>query len=911
MRLIKHIVLIVLIVLILLPMFWIAATSIRRDNAAFSTKLLSTRYTFQYYKDLLFNRKNIPQQITELKKITNLSTEYSGMSKEELLDNLNRTERELKRQMTLSKEQIAKSEGYVDEVVQYAKSKTDEIYQRFSRLKNEERDFLQGELDQILTRSDLLSVALNLELIESLEEVPKEEKEAYLKIIQEQAPEFVEAYNGIIGSMDNYKDFIQSEYETWHRQIQTDLNDDIEKELEEIHQRFLNLLTPHAFSYSKWNREINLRGYRGISNDLEPVLTQEGFEKWNQLTELFKATAQEIDEAVSEYETKKTEITTPLSQRLNQDNSAVAEYLETESERKAVYDTVLRLENSIQTTQQEMMDIEERLKILDQKLQATVYELKELKELFALELKKDTTNKVSSAPSVETIMVQLESLSQMIQGMGEIKVAEKNMLEMKTTIDWFVSNRQEIINISEKPLIENGMGVLRNNINPISTDLEDFSSIMERYSELQKQLDSEELQLQTEREVLEVKRKLLEELEQVYEKALSRERNIERSKSIISLLNLLEGIEDYEGLTEYHTKISDYISEYGLINNPLKELLSQLSSLNKLVYLDRNYFKETKYLKETVDKIESILADFDVKKETYMNLIHANVMIKVTELDEIEKLQKDAYNRFSSELNRIARIASDLSELEAYSQIVKPLENIDKNIFESLQYWVKKPEQQFMRWLVNTVILAVATAGITVMFCALGAYPFSRLRFKGRKYGLLFLLLIQMFPIVMGMVALYLLLRFIGQFLPGFGLDSLWGLGLIYLGNIAFNMWLLKGYFDTIPDSLEEAAMIDGSTRFQTFWRIILPLTAPMLAVVFLIVFMANFNEFVLASVVLQSPENYTFAVGLQSFSYGPYQMEWGLFTAAALIGALPMVILSLSLQRYLVSGLTSGAVKG
>ncbi|MEA1883433.1 MAG: ABC transporter permease subunit, partial [Thermotogota bacterium] len=407
------------------------------------------------------------------------------------------------------------------------------------------------------------------------------------------------------------------------------------------------------------------------------------------------------------------------------------------------------------------------------------------------------------------------------------------------------------------------------------------------------------------------KRNQVEELEQDYEKALTREREIEKAKGIIALLSLLEGIEDYEGLTQYHTMLSNFSSQYGMIENPLKVLFSEISSLNKLVYLDKNYYKETEYLKETVDKIEGILADFDVKKETYMNLIHANVMIKVTELDEIERLQKAAYNRFSSELNRIARITSDLSELEAYSQIVKPLESIDKNIFESLQYWVKKPEQQFMRWLINTVILAVATAGITVMFCALGAYPFSRLRFKGRKYGLLFLLLIQMFPIVMGMVALYLLLRFIGQFLPGFGLDSLWGLGLIYLGNIAFNMWLLKGYFDTIPDSLEEAAMIDGSTRFQTFWRIVLPLTAPMLAVVFLIVFMANFNEFVLASVVLQSPENYTFAVGLQSFSYGPYQMEWGLFTAAALIGAIPMVILSLSLQRYLVSGLISGSVKG
>jgi len=911
MRLIKHIVLIVLIVLILFPMFWIAATSIRRDNAAFSTKLLSTRYTFQYYKDLLFNRKNIPQQITELKKITNLSTEYSNMSKEELLNNLNKTEQALKRQMALSKEQIDKSEDYVDEVVEYAKSKTDDVYQRFNSLKNEEKEFWQGELNQILNRSDLLTTELNLELIDSLEEVSGGVLASYLNIIQEQTPEFVKAYEDIIASMENYREFIQSEYNNWYEQFQTALNEETKKELEEIHQRFLDMMTPHGFSYSKWNREINLRGYRGISNDLESVLNEDEYEKWTQLTDLFKATAQEIDEAVSAYETKKSEITTRLSETINQDNSATSDYLEAESERKSAYDSVVRLENNIQKTQQEIMDIEERLNILDQKIQVSVYELKELRELFALELQKVTSNGVSTAPSIETNIDQLYSLSQMIQEMGEIEAAGTNLFELQTTLDWFVSNKQEIITLSEQPLIENGMTVLRNNINPMTTDLEDYSTILERYREFKKELDTQQEQLSTEREVLETKSNQVEKLEQDYEKSLTREREIGKVKRIISLLDVLERIEDYEGLTVYHTQMSNYNSEYGVIENPLKGLLSELTSLNKLIYLDRNFFRETEYLKDTVGKIETILADFDVKKATYINLIHANVMIKVTELDEIESLQKEAYNRFSSELNRIARISSDLSELEAYSQIAKSLENIDKNIFESLQYWVKKPEQQFMRWLINTIILAVATAGITVMFCALGAYPFSRLRFKGRKYGLLFLLLIQMFPIVMGMVALYLLLRFIGQFLPGFGLDSLWGLGLIYLGNIAFNMWLLKGYFDTIPDSLEEAAMIDGSTRFQTFWRIILPLTAPMLAVVFLIVFMANFNEFVLASVVLQSPENYTFAVGLQSFSYGPYQMEWGLFTAAALIGALPMVILSLSLQRYLVSGLTSGAVKG
>src|SRR6056297_905686 len=191
MKLIKHLILIVLIVLILFPMFWIAATSIRRDNAAFSTKLLSTRYTFQYYKDLLFNRKNIPQQITELKKITNLSTEYSDMSKEELLENLNRTEGELKEQMSLSKQQIAKSEKYVDEVVQYAKSQTNEIYQRFSALKEKEKEFLQGELESILNQSSVLRIELTLELIESLEEASADAEEDYLTIIKDQSPAFV------------------------------------------------------------------------------------------------------------------------------------------------------------------------------------------------------------------------------------------------------------------------------------------------------------------------------------------------------------------------------------------------------------------------------------------------------------------------------------------------------------------------------------------------------------------------------------------------------------------------------------------------------------------------------------------------------------------------------------------------
>jgi len=168
-----------------------------------------------------------------------------------------------------------------------------------------------------------------------------------------------------------------------------------------------------------------------------------------------------------------------------------------------------------------------------------------------------------------------------------------------------------------------------------------------------------------------------------------------------------------------------------------------------------------------------------------------------------------------------------------------------------------------------------------------------------------------MFPGVIFMIAIYDLLNFLGKYIPFMGVDSLGGLIFAYLTGIAYNMYLIKGFYDTIPDSLEEAAIVDGATRFQSFYKIVLPLARPILTVVFLLVFIGTFNEYVVARIVLQRIENYTYALGLNVFATGPYETEWGLFTAAALLGMMPMVILFLSLQRYLVSGLTRGAVKG
>jgi arabinogalactan oligomer / maltooligosaccharide transport system permease protein len=174
------------------------------------------------------------------------------------------------------------------------------------------------------------------------------------------------------------------------------------------------------------------------------------------------------------------------------------------------------------------------------------------------------------------------------------------------------------------------------------------------------------------------------------------------------------------------------------------------------------------------------------------------------------------------------------------------------------------------------------------------------------------ILLIQVFPNFLNMVALYLILQQLGAYVPWLSLNTHGGLILLYLGGVlGVNTWLMKGYFDTVPRDLDEAAMMDGASHWQTFWRVIMPLVRPILVVVGLLGFVGTYSEYVLARIMLTSVENYTLAVGLSLFIRDQYANRWGQFAAGALIGALPTVIIFLALQRYLVGGLTAGAVKG
>jgi arabinogalactan oligomer/maltooligosaccharide transport system permease protein len=218
----------------------------------------------------------------------------------------------------------------------------------------------------------------------------------------------------------------------------------------------------------------------------------------------------------------------------------------------------------------------------------------------------------------------------------------------------------------------------------------------------------------------------------------------------------------------------------------------------------------------------------------------------------------------------------------------------------------------FLTWVKNSLFVASVTAIVSVFMGAASAYAFSRLRFKGRKIGIQTLLLIQVFPSFLALSAIFVIMGEVYKVFPAFGIGTTGGLLLIYLGgSMGINAWLLKGFIDSIPVELDESAKIDGASPSQIYWLIFFPLAAPVLAVVTLLSFIGTFNEFVLASLFLTDVETRTVAVGLQQFIGGQFDQNWGPFAAGSLLASIPIVIIFLSLQRYIVGGLTAGSVKG
>jgi arabinogalactan oligomer/maltooligosaccharide transport system permease protein len=216
-------------------------------------------------------------------------------------------------------------------------------------------------------------------------------------------------------------------------------------------------------------------------------------------------------------------------------------------------------------------------------------------------------------------------------------------------------------------------------------------------------------------------------------------------------------------------------------------------------------------------------------------------------------------------------------------------------------------DQPFGRWLLNSALVAAATTIVGVFLATTAGYAFSRFRFPGRRAGMMSFLISQMFPGTLTLVPLYII---IVEWLQ-LGSNYL-GLILLYSTTaIPFCVWNLKGYFDTVPRELEESALMDGASPAMIFWKIILPLSKPAVAVTALFSFMTAWNEFVLALTIMDKESMYTAPVGLRFFVGGFAEQQWGYFAAGSIIAAIPVMALFLVLQRYLIGGLTAGAVKG
>ena len=213
-------------------------------------------------------------------------------------------------------------------------------------------------------------------------------------------------------------------------------------------------------------------------------------------------------------------------------------------------------------------------------------------------------------------------------------------------------------------------------------------------------------------------------------------------------------------------------------------------------------------------------------------------------------------------------------------------------------------ETDFLIWVRNSIFISFLVTLTGIIFASTGGYALSRFKFKGRDFGMIALLTTQMFPATMLLLPFFILLSYLGL------INSYIGLIIIYSSTaLPFCIWQMKGYYDTIPPSLEESARLDGCTRFQAFYKVILPLSSPALVITALFSFMASWSEYVVAAIILQDPKLYTLPLGLKSFQ-ASLSTQWGLYAAGAVVVSIPVTILFISLSRFLVSGLTMGSVK-
>ena len=248
----------------------------------------------------------------------------------------------------------------------------------------------------------------------------------------------------------------------------------------------------------------------------------------------------------------------------------------------------------------------------------------------------------------------------------------------------------------------------------------------------------------------------------------------------------------------------------------------------------------------------------------------------------------------------VAVVSASLADGEVFIQKSVFPENFTFNNYVSV---IK--DTGFLEWMKNSLIVCTTVACIQLALAVPAAYAFSKLKFIGRRNGLMSLMLLQIFPTTMALPAILGIVYRFG------GMDKLWVLILIISGGNTYNIWLLKGFMDGIPKELSEAALVDGASTWQVFTRIILPLTRNMLIVIFLFSFIAPYSEFIYSAALIKDPSALTLPLGMELFIKDKFSTNWSSYSAAAIMSSLPIVIMFMASQKYIAKGLTAGSVKG
>lgn len=218
----------------------------------------------------------------------------------------------------------------------------------------------------------------------------------------------------------------------------------------------------------------------------------------------------------------------------------------------------------------------------------------------------------------------------------------------------------------------------------------------------------------------------------------------------------------------------------------------------------------------------------------------------------------------------------------------------------------------YKTWFINSLKIASITTGLTVFITCLAGYTLSRFRFKARRQLMIGILVLNVFPAILGMVAIFSMMQQLGLHIPWFGLDSHASLIAIYVaGAMGINVLMVKAYIDSIAVELDESALVDGASHWQTFYHIILPIMTPIVITVGVLTFIASYGDFVIARVILKSSDKLTVMVGLMLFQTDRFDQDFGMITAGAVLAAIPIILIYIPLQKYVIDGMTAGSVKG